>query len=152
MAHCCLTCPIAAHWGGHTSSQLSHCHSLMWLCYLRRAIATHWHGPALSQVSHTCTLRWVCIVPGTQLKLSDVVLHYLKCPTFPHWAGFMLFKVSHWCSLEWLCIISDFHCCSLGMALCHPRYTVLLTELTPVSSSETPGMMQSYPNKWHMDT
>lgn len=146
----CPTCPISdprgrslssqvsqvTFWSGSLLSHLSHCCSLGWPHFIPAVPLPLTDVAVLSQVCHCHSLGWPSVVSGVpylhmevglhcpryQLKLSDVVLHYLKCPTFPHWGGFMLPTMSHWCRLEWLCITSDVHCCSEDGSVSSQRY------------------------------
>lgn len=97
-------------------------HTGVALCHFTCLIFTNRAGFAWSQVSHCHSLMWLCVIPGVWLPLSVVVLCHLKCLTATHLGSpisfqifsaaylgdFMSFKMSHCSSLRWLCVVQCF--------------------------------------------
>lgn len=112
---CHSMCSTASHCCGSALSQMSHRHSLLWICIfwgvllplsgldpccLRFSIVTNWDDSTSSQVSYACSLGRLDVASGTTLSLTLVTSCYPWCFTTSNWGGSISCFLSFCYSLE----------------------------------------------------
>lgn len=111
VALCHFKCPITAHWSGSKWSQVSYCHSIVWICVilgvflpLTGVALCHstcplplmvWVGSASSQACHCWSLESFPVILGLQLPLTGVTPCHPSCPEADTSSGSVSSQVSH---------------------------------------------------------
>lgn len=114
-----IRCLTAAHSGGYTSSQISHCCSPKWLSFISGipVLLTGWFC-TISGESLPLT-KCISILSHFSLLLTKVASCHLHCSTAANMSGFTLTQMYQYLSLGWFGIVCDVPLILTGVVLCH---------------------------------
>lgn len=116
-------------------SQVFHCVSHGSLCHLRGPMSTHLAGFSSSQVSHCHSIVWICVILGVFLPLTGVALCHSTCPLpLMGWVGSASSQACHCWSLESFPVILGLQLPLTGVTPCHPSCPEADTNSGSVSS------------------
>lgn len=74
------------------------------ICHFRYATLSSSCEFALSLLSHCHSLMWICFIL-VPVSLTIFAFHGLICTSAAHWGRSVSFKLYHQCSLRWLCFL-----------------------------------------------